>query len=148
MRRVMNSAFVEPKGTELEQVRSYGLTCDMKTKGDHYLLSFDVPGVPKEEINIDVEDGKLKVWGERKFEHSEDDYIEKHYGRFERSVSLPKGVDESQIAAHYENGVLNIALPKAEESMTRKIEISDNKKEGLWDKLLGNKTDSEQTTKV
>ena len=104
---------------------------DIAEKDTHYLVSFDLPGVAKEDIHIEAYDSKLKVSGERKA------YSEKSYGRFERIVTLPEGVDSDGIMAHHENGVLAIAIPKAEEAKPKKIAITQDKSNGLWGRLLG-----------
>lgn len=109
--------------------------CDIEDKESHYLVTLDLPGVPKSEINVEATDGNLKIWGERKAEKKEGDYTERHWGRFERTIALPMGVDEKNIEAHFENGVLSLAIPKSGEPKSKMIEIKE-KKEGVLSKLL------------
>ncbi len=82
---------------------------------------------PKD-ISIEVQDNVLTVSGERRFEEEvkEDKYyrIERRYGSFSRSLALPQTVDESKIEAKYENGVLEITVPKAEVAKPKKISVA------------------------
>ena len=102
-------------------------------KGDHYILSVDIPGVPIEDINVEVMDSTLKISGERKTLNEGGE----GYARFERKFNLVPGIEQESIAAHYENGVLTLALPKHKKEQARKIDITGNSKEGVWGKLLG-----------
>ncbi|KAF8894254.1 HSP20-like chaperone [Mucidula mucida] len=90
---------------------------------------FELPGLKKEDVNIDVRDGRLTVTGESKIssEHQEEGYAvkERKFGKFSRTLRLPQGVKEEQINASLENGVLTVTFPKAApESAPRKITIS------------------------
>jgi HSP20 family protein len=114
---------------------------DVYDKDSHYVVSMDIPGIPKEDINIEVKDGRLRVWGERGSEKKEGDYTERHWGRFERSVPIPADANDSDIEANFENGVLNVALPKTKESKAKKIDIKEGNKDGIWKNLLGKKED-------
>ncbi len=109
--------------------------CDIEDKESHFLVTLDLPGIPKNEINVEASDGGLKIWGERKSEKKEGDYTERHWGRFERNIPLPMGVDEKNIEAHFENGVLSLAIPKSGEPKSKMIEIKE-KKEGVFSKLI------------
>ncbi len=105
-----------------ELKNSFG-ACDFEEKENHYLVTMDLPGIPKNEINIEATDGSLRVWGERKSERKEGDYSERYWGRFERTIPVPKGVDEKQIEARFENGVLSLRIPKTGEAKSKMIEI-------------------------
>jgi HSP20 family protein len=128
---------------QLLPARSYELkngfgACDVEDRDSHYLFTFDLPGIPKNEIHVEVNDGKLRIWGERKSEKKEGDYTERYWGRFERSLPLPNGVDEKHIEAHFDNGVLSLAVPKTTGPKSKSIEIKE-KKEGVFSKLLEGK---------
>jgi len=112
--------------------------CDIEDKESHFLVSLDLPGIPKSEIHVEAADNKLKVWGERKSEKKEGDYTERHWGRFERVIPIPNGADERNIEAHYESGVLSLAIPKLRVPEAKIIEIKE-KKEGIFSKLLETK---------
>ena len=94
-----------------------------------YHIEIDLPGMQKEDISVDVNENKLVISGERKIrdEVSEEDYykIESHYGRFERSFSLPKNIDVENIHAESKDGVLEVVIPKLEknEDKPKKIKI-------------------------
>ncbi len=94
-------------------------------KGFH--LSFDLPGLKEEQIQVEVHDNNLIVSGERKREKKFEDEkirrVEKSYGSFKRSFSLPATVDAERILAQYHNGVLELTLPKTSATKSRKIEV-------------------------
>ncbi len=91
------------------------------------VYAFDLPGIPEDAINIEVKDETLSVSAEREKteETSEDGFyrFERRYGTFARAVGLPQGVDQDQISARYENGVLEIRVPKPVEQKAHRIEL-------------------------
>ena len=101
---------------------------DVVETQDELVLTAELPGLPKEEVKITIEDGVLTISGEKKFEKKEEgkDYylVERRYGTFHREVTLPSQVDASKALASFENGVLTIRVPKAEAAKPREIEIS------------------------
>ncbi|HEX7070920.1 MAG TPA: Hsp20/alpha crystallin family protein [Rhodothermales bacterium] len=101
---------------------------DIKETPDAFLVRIDVPGIPKDSIDINFNDGTLSVSGERKAEekteHENFVRVERSYGRFFRSFELPNTVDADNITASYEDGVLTVRVPKAEESKPRRIQVS------------------------
>jgi HSP20 family protein len=105
-------------------------------------MSFDLPGVKRDDIKIDFKDGNLTVSGERKSETEKKEKSsyrsERFYGSFSRSFQLPAGVKPDQVEAHYADGVLRVTVPKAEAAKAQQIKIGEGKP-GLWDKLLGTK---------
>lgn len=102
---------------------------DIVERDNNYLLSVDLPGMKKDDIKIEVQDGMLVISGERQSEQkTETDKFqrnEKTYGFFKRTFSLPKSVDSNNIQAHHQDGVLEITLPKSQEVKTKKIEINN-----------------------
>lgn len=94
-----------------------------------FILSMDIPGINKENLDIEVKENKLFVSGERKqLERDERSGVvrsEKRYGKFSRVFTLPQNVNAELIEARFENGVLEIALPKEEKAQPRKITISE-----------------------
>jgi HSP20 family protein len=92
------------------------------------VYAFDLPGIPESDISIEVKDDTLTVSAERgRTEESSDNgfyRFERRYGTFARAVGLPQGVDQEQISARYDNGVLEIRVPKPEQAVPRKIELS------------------------
>jgi HSP20 family protein len=101
---------------------------DVVEETDAYVFSADLPGVPKENVDITFEDNILTISGtrERKEESQNGQYrrIERRYGKFTRSFALPSQVDTSKVDANFKDGVLAIRVPKAETAKARKIKIS------------------------
>ena len=100
---------------------------DIEETEKEYRLTFELPGMKKEDIKVSVEDGVLTVSGERKEKREEKDrhYVrtEMQSGTFSRSFTLPKTVDMNNITADYKDGLLMIALQKTEEAKPKQIEI-------------------------
>ena len=92
------------------------------------VYAFDLPGIPQDKISIEVKEDTLTVTAEReKTEESSDEGFyryERRYGTFARAVGLPPGVDQDHISASYDNGVLEIRVPKPEEQKPRRIALS------------------------
>jgi HSP20 family protein len=107
---------------------------------DSYLLSLDVPGIPQENIKVEANDGRLTISGERSSFNSENGdlfrRVERSFGKFERSFQLPQNVDQDKIQARYENGVLEVMVPKAEVAKPKSIQI-ESQKGGLFSRALG-----------
>ena len=100
---------------------------DVAEDADRIHVKVEVPGMEEKDLRINYQDGLLTVSGERQFERRDDrNYhrIERSYGSFIRSFSLPRSVDVSNIAANYRNGVLEIEIPKKEEAKPKQIQIN------------------------
>lgn len=100
---------------------------DVAEDADKIHVKIEVPGMEEKDLKVNFEDGLLTVSGERQFERREDrNYhrIERTYGSFVRSFSLPRSVDVSHIVANYRNGILEIEIPKKEESKPKQIQIN------------------------
>jgi HSP20 family protein len=101
---------------------------DVVETADEVLCHLEVPGMSRDDLELRVQDNMLVVSGEKKYEHGPQKEggfrsVERRYGKFERSISLPRTVDTSNVKARHENGVLTIVLPKMEASKPRRIEI-------------------------
>jgi HSP20 family protein len=98
-------------------------------RGDQFVVRADLPGLKKEDVNVEVDDGMLAISGERCDEHEEnrDDYYrsERSYGTFYRAIPLPDGVAGDQCSATFKDGVLEVTLaaPKQEQKRKRQVEI-------------------------
>ena len=103
---------------------------DIFEQGDHLVIRAEVPGVDKEDIDIHVENGVLQIRGERKVESQVNEQtayrLERVYGRFSRSFTLPTSVDAARISAKYRDGVLEVSIPKAESAKPKKVNIEAN----------------------
>jgi HSP20 family protein len=101
---------------------------DVFDEKDNLLVKVELPGMKKEDIQISLQNGVLTVSGERKHEHEtkegETFRSERYFGKFQRSVTLPSMVNADNVKASYKDGVLSIALPKAEEAKPRQIDVS------------------------
>lgn len=107
--------------------KGFSPACEVTETDSDYKISFDLPGLKKDEIKIEMKDNTLSVFGERKRETTEKkekvQRYEKSYGYFRRSFSLPTNVVSEKVAAKYDNGVLELTVPKAELAKPKTIEI-------------------------
>jgi HSP20 family protein len=101
---------------------------DLVEAEDHFVLKADLPGLREADVKIEVADNTLMISGERKAEHEQKERgwyrIERSFGSFSRSLTLPEGVDADAIDAEFHDGVLEVRIPKPEERKPRRIEIS------------------------
>ena len=115
-------------GSEEVSNRAWLPPVDIQETDDAYRLSAELPGLTKDDINITLENNVLRLTGERKLEKDvkKESYqrIERTYGSFARSFSLPHQVNGDQVEAAFKDGVLTIMVPKAEQAKPRKIAIS------------------------
>ena len=100
---------------------------DLVETDDHFVLKADLPGLTAADVNVEVKDNVLTLSGERKAEHEDkrEGYVrvERAFGSFRRSLRLPEGVDPEAVQATFDNGVLEVRIPKPEERKPRKVEI-------------------------
>jgi HSP20 family protein len=100
---------------------------DISERKDAYLVTVELPGVEADDLEITLEDGLLTIQGERHFAHdsSEQQFhrVERHYGAFRRSITLPAHVMADGIEATVDNGVLQIVVPKMEEVTPKRIQV-------------------------
>jgi HSP20 family protein len=105
---------------------------DVFEKEDKFVVKAELPGMKEEDINISVVGDTLTIKGERKAESEvkEDNYYycERSYGSFSRSIAIPSNVDAQKIEANYEDGVLEVSLPKTLKVKPKKISVSAKKK--------------------
>jgi HSP20 family protein len=100
---------------------------DLVEAEDHFVLKADLPGLDDGDVSIEVQDGTLTISGERKAEHESRERgwyrIERSFGSFSRSLTLPDRVDPDGISANFDRGVLEVRIPKPEEHKPRRVEI-------------------------
>jgi HSP20 family protein len=98
---------------------------DVYQDKDQFTVVVELPGLKKEEIEISLHDDTLTISGERKREESsEQEFLtERSYGKFQRSLTLPSAVDAEAVKANYKNGLLQVVLPKAEQTKPKQIEV-------------------------
>ena len=101
---------------------------DIYENKDHIVLEAELPGMNQEDFDLSIENNLLTLRGERKFEKTDenDNYhrVERSYGAFTRSFTLPQTVSAEGATAEYNNGVLRVTLPKREETKARRIQVS------------------------
>jgi HSP20 family protein len=128
MNRLFGTVFDTPtQGNGGSTLRRWMPAMDLVETGDHFVLRADLPGLGEEDINIELEDRVLTISGERKAEHtdSKDGYhrVERAFGSFSRSLTLPEGVNPEAVEAGFDRGVLEVRIPKPEQRKPRKISI-------------------------
>ncbi len=100
---------------------------DIIERQNDYTIKAELPGVKKEDVKITVQNGVLTIRGEKKQEEEKkgENYhrVERSYGSFQRSFTLPNSVSSEKIEASYDNGVLSVTLPKVEEAKPKEIEV-------------------------
>lgn len=128
--RVFDSFFPTQRTDEPEESSKavWAPRVDLSETDDLYRIELDVPGMTRDDITISYQDNQLAISGERREESREEDNeyvrVERSFGHFYRAFRLPKTVNAEDIEAAYDNGVLTINVPKAEESKPHRIEIS------------------------
>ena len=129
MNRLFNTFFDTPTGSPGNGgARRWLPAMDLVETDDHFVLRADLPGLSEGDVNLELEDNVLTVSGERKAEHEsrKEGYyrIERASGNFQRSLTLPEGVNPEAIEASFDKGVLEVRIPKPEERKPRKVAIS------------------------
>jgi HSP20 family protein len=130
MNRLFNTFFDSPTPANGGQiaVRRWIPAMDVVETEDHFVLRADLPGLSESDVNVELDDRVLTISGERKAEHeqrSEGYYrVERASGSFNRALRLPEGVDADGIQASFDNGVLEVRIPKPEQPKPRKVAIT------------------------
>jgi HSP20 family protein len=129
MNRLFNTFFEQPNQTS----RGNGTTrrwlppMDLIETADHYILRADLPGLSDGDVNVQLEDNVLTISGERTVEHEQQEgyhRLERAFGAFSRSLTLPDGVDADSVEAHFDRGVLQIRIPKPEQKKPKAVQIT------------------------
>jgi HSP20 family protein len=128
MNRLFNTFFdTSTAGNGAVAPRRWIPAMDLVETDDHFVLKADLPGLTEQDVHIDVEDDVLTVSGERKSEHEDkrEGYVrvERSYGAFRRSLTLPEGVEAEAVTASFDRGVLEIRIPKPEQRKPRRVAI-------------------------
>jgi HSP20 family protein len=127
MNRLFNAAFDTPTAGN-NVARRWTPAMDLLETDEEFVLRADLPGLTESDVSIELEDNVLTLSGERKTEHEdkrEGFYrMERTFGSFSRSLTLPKGVDPEAVTAAFDRGVLEVRIPKPEQRKPRKINIS------------------------
>ena len=104
---------------------------DLVEAEDHFVLKSDLPGLAEEDVSIEIQDNTLTISGERSAEHEQHERgwyrVERQFGRFSRSLTLPEGIDADAVSAAFDKGVLEVRIPKPEERKPRRVQIKAGK---------------------
>ena len=100
---------------------------DIFETGDSIVIKAELPGISKEDITLEVKENTLSIKGEKKFEKDvkEESYhrVERSYGAFQRAFALPSTVQQDKVKAKFRDGILEVTLPKAEETKPKQIKV-------------------------
>jgi HSP20 family protein len=127
----------EPFGTDFDrlfntlfdrnQAQRWTPAMDLVEADDHFLLRADLPGLTEADVSIELNDNSLTISGERQAEHEQRERgwyrLERQFGKFNRSLTLPDGIDADHESAAFHNGVLEVRIPKPEQRKPRRIQI-------------------------
>jgi HSP20 family protein len=124
--RLFDAPFAGAQETEL--FNTWSPAVDVYEDKENLVAQLEAPGLKKEDIEVSLHDGALTISAERREEkaagESEEHRTERYFGRFQRTISLPKPVDSAKVKATYKDGILTVTLPKSEEAKPRQITIS------------------------
>ena len=130
----LGSLFARPQGRRPEgyeepmRVSEWTPLVDISEDGKEYLIKAELPEVKKEDVKISMEDGTLTITGDRKFEKEENGKkyhrVERAYGSFGRSFSLPDDASPAKVTADFKDGVLKVHLAKNEKARPQQVEVS------------------------
>jgi HSP20 family protein len=131
MNRLFNTFFdsrTPSHGAGRAVARRWTPALDVVETDEHFVLRADLPGLSENDVSIEFDDNVLTISGERKSEHEHTGKgyyrVERSFGSFSRSLTLPEGVDADAVKATFENGVLEVRIPKPEQPKPRKVQIT------------------------
>jgi len=128
MNRLFRESFNDNAGGEPVAASNFAPAVDVYEDEHKVTLKIEVPGIDEKDIDIRLENNTLSVHGERKIEkeEKEENYrrVERQYGSFTRTFTLPNTVDSEKVSANYDKGVLNISLPKKAEAKPKQIKVT------------------------
>jgi len=128
LNRAFGAAFTRSEREDELSLAAWAPPVDIAEEKDRIVITAELPGFQEDQIQIQSENGMLTLRGERKFEKEHDGKsyhrVERSYGQFVRSFSLPNNVDREKIKADFSNGLLRIELPKREDAKPRTIRIT------------------------
>src|SRR2546429_9209889 len=141
MNRLFRESYNEPGRDESLVASGFAPAVDVYEDEHNVTLKIEVPGIDEKDIDIRVENNLLTVHGERKIEKEEKEEnfrrVERQYGSFTRSFTLPSSVDSGQVSAHYDNVVLKIKLAKKAEAKPKQIKVNVGSEKTLEAKTHG-----------
>ena len=128
MNRLFGTAYPQGNGANGGIASRWIPPMDVVEDDEHFVVRADLPGVEEGDVNVELEDNVLTISGERRSDTEErkDGYyrVERAYGSFSRSLTLPEGIDSEAITASFNKGVLEVRIPKPEERKPRRVAIN------------------------
>jgi len=131
LREEINRLFDSPFGEltrHMELFNGWTPALDVYEDKDNLIVKAELPGMKREEIDISFHDGTLTITGERKYEEKNEDAetyrAERFFGKFHRTLALPKPVQSDKATATYKDGILTVTLPKTEEAKPKQIQVN------------------------
>ena len=129
--RLFNTLFDQ---TDAARAQRWVPAMDLMEADDHFVLRADLPGLAEDDVSIEVQDNALTISGQRNAEHEERERgwyrVERSFGSFSRSLTLPEGIDPDAISAAFDKGVLEVRIPKPEERKPRRVAIKAESSNG------------------
>jgi HSP20 family protein len=131
VRSLLDQTLGEEIASMLTEVRAFSPPVDIEETDDAYVIEADLPGVKREDVDIELEGNELTVSGEVKQREGKFRRRTRRVGHFELRVVLPDGVDSDRVEANLDNGVLTVRVPKSERAQRRRIDLrSDSRSDG------------------
>lgn len=123
--RSMDDPFIRFFNELDSTIQNWSPAVEVIEKDNGYVFEFEVPGIEQKNLDISLEDGVLKVVGERTFEENDEKRLrsERSYGKFTRSFRLPETADPSSVKANLKDGILRVSVSRREEAKPKKIEV-------------------------
>jgi HSP20 family protein len=141
MNRLFRESYSPESPEEALTTTSFAPPVDIYEDEHTITLKMEVPGIDEKEIDVRIENNTLTVHGERKFEKEEKEEnfrrVERQYGSFTRSFTLPSTLDTGQVSAHYDRGVLKIIVTKKAEAKPKQIKVNVGGEKTLEAKVHG-----------
>jgi HSP20 family protein len=128
LNRLFNrSALTREEGKEAMLAFDWAPSVDITESNEEFLIKAELPGVNKDDVKVDIENGVLRIQGERKQEKEEKGKkfhrVERSYGSFLRTFALPTNIEETKLQAQYKDGVLVVHLPKSAAAKPKTVEV-------------------------
>ena len=116
-----------PLYTPFSFPKKFDMVVDMKENDNDFILTAELPGIDKSNIDVSIRNNLLNISAEKKEENVKDNskfhLSERYYGSFKRTITIPNDVDSDNIAAKYKDGILHIVMPKQEKSISKSLKI-------------------------
>jgi len=124
----INRLFARTLGEGLSASQTWTPAVDVFETKDAVTLKAELPGLTVDDVDVEIDDNVLTVSGERTFQDTVEEgrfyRVERSYGRFSRSLTLPQGIKADEVTATFKDGILEVTVPKAEEVKPRKVAIA------------------------